>query len=315
MESTIVITSGKKFIDIDAYACMYAYQELLQKQGKKVISVSTAEHNASIPERYRKKHFLVDSVQLSDIENKAFVVVDVSDPKHFETFVKEEEIVEVFDHHPGFENFWKEKTTIRAIIEPIGAAATLIFREYKKSGFLQKISPFAAELLTVAIASNTLAFQAQIGKPEDKAAYDELKKYFDCKDTFLAEYFGEVQKNIEENINESLLNDFKSLDIGHETICIAQLEVFDASKIVDEQRKNIQLFLENTKENIAFLNLIEIGGKRNIFFPKNDDSVHCIQTYIPEVNRQPIEGYLTTPFVILRKEILERMYQKQGKPS
>jgi len=272
MERTTVITSGAPFIDIDAYACIFAYQELLQKQGKKVLSLVTSHPNASIIHRYKKDFYSRDTKMLWNIPEKGYVLVDVSDPKHFESFVEEKEVTNVFDHHPGFENFWKEKIGKNAVIEPVGAAATLIFREYKKSQFLQEISPFAAELLAAAILSNTLSFQAQISTQEDKDAYAELSAYFNFQEQFESEYFLEVQRTIENTITESLVNDSKRIDFLGQKIFIAQLEVFDAENILRSKTEDISNFLQNSPDNITFLNLIEIGKGRNVIIFKNRDS-------------------------------------------
>ena len=55
-----------------------------------------------------------------------FVLVDVSDYHHFDPLVVLERVVEVIDHHPGYEHYWAQKLGSAADIRPIGAAATQV---------------------------------------------------------------------------------------------------------------------------------------------------------------------------------------------
>ena len=133
-----IITSANRYIDIDAFACIFAYHELLNLKNEKSEIVVTAELNASITKKYRNINI---NNKIPDPENKEFIVMDVSEPEHFEKFIDLDLVSQIFDHHPGFENYWKEKIGNNAVIEPIGAAATLIYREYKKGNLLNKMSP------------------------------------------------------------------------------------------------------------------------------------------------------------------------------
>ncbi len=81
---TKIITSGYKFIDIDALACIFAYQELLALKNEKSEMVVTADFNSSIVKRYRN---LISIKKTSDFKNKEFVIMDFSDPEYFEKFV------------------------------------------------------------------------------------------------------------------------------------------------------------------------------------------------------------------------------------
>lgn len=81
----IVVTSGKRYIDIDGLACLIAYIEI---PPEKAIAVVAAPLN------------YVSSVKGEDLE---FVIVDVSEFPQFPSFVKKEKIIEIYDHHFGFE--------------------------------------------------------------------------------------------------------------------------------------------------------------------------------------------------------------------
>ncbi len=304
-----IITSGYKFVDIDAFACIFAYQELLRLKGEDGAAIITAVLNASITPKYRSMDFYAkDDNSIAQKEQRSFTIMDTSDPDQFERFVSVDRVVRVFDHHPGFEKFWKDKLGDGAIIEPIGAAATLIVREYKRCGLLEKISPMAAELLAVAILSNTLWFQAKISIDEDRSAYDELKEYFVFTEGFEQDYFSEVQAGIESDIDVSLRDDSKSVPMKDALLMIAQLEVWDATRILERFSENIRAFLADTPAKVSFLNLIEIGKYRNLIVFRDRQSLEYLRGYFPEFEYNENTMTAITPHVVLRKELLVRMY-------
>ncbi len=48
-----IVTSGSRYLDIDAYAGIIAYAELLQRQGQSAQAASAAPWNESIPAKVR----------------------------------------------------------------------------------------------------------------------------------------------------------------------------------------------------------------------------------------------------------------------
>lgn len=302
-----IITSGYKFIDIDALACIFAYNEFLDLKNKKSEIVITAEFNSSITKKYRNLNF--SNIFLKS-NNDEFVIMDVSDPDHFEKFVDLKLVSRIFDHHPGFEKYWYEKIGKNSIIEPIGAAATLVFREFKNEKLLSRISPQSAELLAIAILSNTLNFQAKITKEEDKNAYVELKKYFFHSTNFEERYFSEVQANVEKNILDSLKNDSKQIN---QELFIAQLEVWDSKHVIDNYQTDIKYFLKSVNSKIKFLNLIELGKKRNMLICNDNETLLYIQNLFPEFSCDFENKIAITPHVILRKEIITRIFNETYK--
>ncbi|MEI8103319.1 MAG: hypothetical protein WCG84_00225 [Candidatus Moraniibacteriota bacterium] len=305
LENRIVITSGFRFIDIDAFACIYAYQELLRLQGKLAQAVITAPLNVSITKKYRALNFYAKEFVASDVDQ--FVVVDVSDPEQIEGFVSAEKTVYIFDHHPGFESFWFDRIGSDAIIEPIGAAATLVVREYHKANFFSKISPLAAELLAVAILSNTLFFQAKISTNEDREAYDELKKIFHAPNDFEHRYFSEVQRGIESEFQSALRDDSKRFDVNGHSLFIAQLEVWNELPIINDRLKDVRTFLENTTDKCAFLNLIGLEIGSNVLVFRDAESLVWVRQCFPEFEYDLENNTAKTPHVMLRKEIIPRL--------
>ena len=161
----IVITVGKSYIDIDGYASSIAYRELLRMQGLDAMFVSDAILNYSITNSLLNLPYSTDKYEIQELDK--FIILDLSNKDYFPSFVKEENIIEIIDHHPGFEEYWKDKS----IIEEIGSVATIIVEKYEESNLLSKMDLSIAKLLMAAILDNTLNFTASITKERDKIAF------------------------------------------------------------------------------------------------------------------------------------------------
>lgn len=73
----IVVTSGKRYIDIDAYASCVAYRDFLRLQGKDAVAVTGSVINESVAPSLRELAGFDDYAFLGDEE---FVVLDLSNP-------------------------------------------------------------------------------------------------------------------------------------------------------------------------------------------------------------------------------------------
>ena len=135
LKNNIIITAGSTYLDIDAYACMVAMAELLNLQGIHALAYSFAPCNYSVCSSLTMEDQILRELP-SDIseETARYIIVDVSDPEFLENSVSLERVTEVYDHHVGFEEYWQSRIGDGSHIEFIGAAATLIYREWKKSG-------------------------------------------------------------------------------------------------------------------------------------------------------------------------------------
>src|SRR6185312_8394536 len=103
-----VISSGAPFIDIDAYACIVAYHELLQLLGIESVGASTSVLNESITAALRALPVRIQ-VGYKPADDDQYVVMDLSDPADFDPVIQPDRVVEIFDHHVGFEEYWQEK--------------------------------------------------------------------------------------------------------------------------------------------------------------------------------------------------------------
>ena len=270
----IVVTSGKKYIDIDAYASCIAYSELLKLKGKKSKAISTAKLNESITKCLRNLSIGLDNYKPT-IEDK-YIVLDVSNKEYFDIFVNEDNIIQVIDHHPGFESYWKDNKSVESIIEPIGAVATIIFELYKKENLLDKMEKDVGLLLMSAILDNTLNLKAKITNKRDILAYAELEKKFKLEN-YAEKYFNECQIEIENNLKQAIENDTK-LEKINDTIppIFAQLTIWSKEAILN----NIELIYD-TIENIGekwMLNLICLKEGKSYIITKNQDVQRNLQT-------------------------------------
>ena len=104
----IIITAGNKYIDIDAYASGIAYTKLLNAFGQKAIFASTATINGSVCKLITNLGFELTRNYTPQKEDN-FILVDISNPDFFDKIVDKNRIIEIIDHHTGFEKYWTEK--------------------------------------------------------------------------------------------------------------------------------------------------------------------------------------------------------------
>lgn len=261
----LVITAGARYIDIDAYACIVAYAELLNLLGKNAVGATTAPLNESITKRLRE--LPVPSVHdYKTGQADTFIMVDLSDPSQFDTIVDVGRVVEVFDHHAGFEDFWSERIGAGSHIEFIGAAATLIYEQWEKAGKLLEMSRVSAELLAAAIQDNTLHFLAGVTTDRDRTAYAFLASHAHLDEQWVAEYFSDCQASTLVDVPTSLRNDtkyFRWPNLAPE-LTMGQLVLWDAHEVA---ASGIETFVKTlaTPGKAWLVNLVSISEKRSYF--------------------------------------------------
>ena len=140
----IVLTVGKSYVDIDGYASCLAYRELLKAQGVQSKFVTDASLNYSITKSLLNLPYSIDRYKVKDEDE--FIMLDLSNKDFFPNFVKEENIIELIDHHPGFEKYWNDKLN-NSTIEQVGSVATIIVEKYEQSNLDQKMDKNIAKLL------------------------------------------------------------------------------------------------------------------------------------------------------------------------
>lgn len=297
----IIVTAGATYLDIDAYACMVAMAELRNIQGFSAIAYSNAPCNYSVcPSLFGEGQMATYLPENS--ENTAFIIVDVSDPNYLSQSVPLDRVTEVYDHHVGFEDYWRNRIGDNARIEFIGAAATLIYREWKKSGLLPKMKPATAKLLAAAILDNTLNLTSNNKTAEDMEAYCGLCGYADIRDDFRGMYFSEVQKSVEADLKNALLGDVKRIQENPVLPAyMGQVALWNVAGVLERMEEIHRWF--GSRYESWMLNVIDIQHNCNYFVCNHRE----YQRKIEQVFDVCFDaGVAKTSVSYLRKEIIKK---------
>ncbi len=294
----VIVTSGKKYIDIDAYAGCIAYAQLLNLKGIKSKAISKAKLNESITKSLLNLNIKLDKYEPK--EDDEYIIIDVSNKNYFDTFVREEKIIEIIDHHVGHEKYWKNKLKEKAKIEFIGSVATIIVELYEKENLINKISKDLAILLISAILDNTLNLKAKITTQRDIIAYKKLEKIINDK-SYPEKYFNECQLQITENLKTAIENDTKIENITPILPPIfAQLTIWDKEKIL-----NYKQIIYKTLNNLGtkwMMNLICLKDGKSYLLVKDLEVQENIEKLF---NKRFQKEIMELDNVWLRKEIIK----------
>lgn len=326
----IVVTAGSGYLDIDAYACCFAYARMLNHIGIPAVIRTTVLGNETVtPGLLTRELTLTEWPELTgsldvgsskiyfspaiesmcsgstsrlDDTDFTYAIVDVSEPAYFEPFVKLEKVVTVIDHHMGYKTYWQDRIGEDAKIEFIGAAVTLVFEEIEKHQALGCIDPPLARLMMAAILDNTLNFSAGVTSERDHHAYAQLNKIAGNVD--MAEmYFSECQEQIEASLVESIRADMKHITgeiypglPRH----IGQLAVWDISGLMD-RKEEIRSCLDSYGQE-WMMNLISLKEGKSYLLAENP----LIQKNLEE----KIGGVFSSGQMVLDKAILRKELKK-----
>lgn len=295
-----VVTSGSAYLDIDAYACCIAYAELLNRQCIAARAVSNAPLNASISTSVLGWDARLDDYR--PVAGDEYVLMDVSDPDHFDPIVQLENVREVIDHHPGFEHYWSQRLGTAADIQPIGAAATLVFLRWEAADRLPHISSHSAALLATAILDNTLNFTGQMTTPQDTRAYDVLARCASLSAEWPQRYFGECQAAIEADLTGALSADMKRMTATPNLPQrIAQMTVWDAGELIHQHHAAIDQWLMTQGED-WLLNAISLRECKSYWLTGSSLSRHKLSRLVDVEWQGPLA---VLPRGMQRKELLK----------
>jgi inorganic pyrophosphatase/manganese-dependent inorganic pyrophosphatase len=300
--NNIIITAGSTYLDIDAYACIVAMAELLNLRGMKAIAYSNAPLNYSVCASLIEDTRIVREL-LPELENNAnYIIVDVSDPEFLKSSVPLDKVVEIYDHHIGFEQYWTSRIGEGAHIEFIGAAATLVYRKWKSARLTDKMTPSTARLLVAAILDNTLNLTSKNTTAEDIEAFHELCKNKEIDENFCTSYFSEVQTNVEADLKNAIFKDIKTVrDNPILPPKVAQLCVWDSQRIIYKLPEIRALFTDSPE--CFMINIIDIKYRCSFFVCDDKD----IQTKLERVFEIRFDnGVAKTNVAYLRKEIIKK---------
>lgn len=260
----IVVTAGREFTDIDAFACAVAYAELLGLEGKESVAVLPGQLNSSVPEAVRA--WKPDYEVRVPAGNNPAVLVDISEVAWAAEFVRPEDVIEVYDHRHGFQDYWAARPRTRAKIELVGACATLIWEEYQARGRADQISPLSAKLLQTAILSNTLNFKAAVTVERDQAAYRELGALSGLPDDWPARYFKGVEEHISRDVAAAIRHDTKDITRPGRAIVVGQLELWEGAGFLDNHSPVVEGVLSAYGNPSWAMSVLSISEGKNYLY-------------------------------------------------
>ena len=294
-----LVTSGCGFIDIDAYAGMTAYAHLLNLKGIPAKAVTTSALNESITPSLLALNVKLDKYEKSDDDE--FVIVDVSNKDYLDEMVDANKVVEVIDHHPGCEEYWKNILHEKSRIEFIGAVATIVFEKYEKDGLVSSLTKDMATLLIAGILDNTLNLKSKITTQRDIAAYNKLSKIANLPDDFAEKYFLECQKSIEQDLEKAIENDIKRRESDIVPSVLGQLVLWSKDFILDN--KDILYKTLDRLGDTWMFNLISINDGKSYIIANNEKYKRNFEKLF---NKQFEGDMMELDEFWLRKEILKK---------
>ncbi len=293
-----IVTGAKQFTDIDCLACAIAYAKLIN-----AVAVLPGPLNSTVSNTIKNWRLDFQSDVPADISE--IVIVDVSEQKVLENDWEVSKITKLFDHHFGHEKYWQEKLGQSSHIEPVGACATQIWEQWAKSD--KQIDPISANLLTVAIVSNTLNFNAGVTTDRDKIAYSQLTKFTSLPLGWQEQYYSEVESSIFENPAKSISEDTKIVALTNLNleINIGQLELWNGKEFIEQ---NQQVIFDTLRPGGEYwlMTIPSISEGKNYLFTQNSEIKSLLTKHI---NAQFEKDLGTTSRLYLRKEILRELLQ------
>ena len=302
-ENNTIITAGSAYLDIDAYACMVAMAELLNLQGIPALAFSEAPCNYSVCSSLTMEGQIACKLPSDFDGNDAkYIIVDVSDPEFLKYSVPLDRVIAVYDHHVGFEDYWTSRIGDGSHIEFIGAAATLIYREWERAGLTHEMKISTAKLLIAAILDNTLNLTSSNTTPEDIEVFRALCAYADVGEEFRASYFSEVQKSVEADLQNALFGDIKTVrDNPVLPPRVAQLCVWNAESVLARLAELRDWFVPFGEP--WMINLIDLSGNC-CYFVCEDESYGEKIARVFDVCFEA--GIAKTEKLYLRKQIIKK---------
>ncbi len=283
-----IISSGENFNDIDAFACAIAYAELLQKEGKEARAVFLAPLNHSITPFAREQNMEYVVAYTVKPEDQ-IVYVDVSDPMHLAFGEKHaSQVVELYDHYYGWEEYWQSRLARHAHIERVGAAATLIWEEYQKRGYADTISQGSANLLALGILQNTLNFSSSETTERDSRALEGILSHASLQPGWREQYFADCAVAMDVSFDEVLRNDTKTVDSLSEDrpLVFSQVEITENPEaFLSRHRKEIDTYWRTVVSWKCLMNIADMSTKTSLLY--SDDPqwlLGAVADLFPEVH-------------------------------
>ena len=293
IEKTIYVV-GHKSPDTDTICSAIAYADYLKKKNNKAIACRTGEIN--LETKYVLNYFKIKEPQLLlSAKGKKIILVDHNETKQSPNDIEEGEIVQIIDHHKV--NFSYDKV-ISFYVEPIGATATIIAKQFIQDPTV-KLSKEIAGLLLSAILSDTVIFRSPTTTREDVLIAQTLAEIAKIKNL---EEFGINMKKEKSNLKgltaqEIILSDFKEYDINNKKFGCGQIEVCDLKETLERKGELIKTIEKIAKKRdydlLVFLATDIIKQGSEILFWEKDNYMEKAFNKKPKNNSFYLEGVMS----------------------
>jgi inorganic pyrophosphatase/manganese-dependent inorganic pyrophosphatase len=300
-----IVTTGNTWIDIDGLACVIAYNELLTHEKKDSIASLQAIWNYTIPESVKDWGLKYENEYIPQPGDR-YVVMDVSHVTYIHGFLNEDKIIELYDHHFGFEDYWERKLGERTHIEKVGSCSTLVVEQWRKRLPKVNLSSQSANLLGLSIISNTLNFKSLVTDKRDRVALEYLLPYMTLGDGWIANYFKGQDDHVFANPEDSIHNDTKIIVTPFiaGNLAIAQLELWEGESFIEENMTVIKQMIQTSEAVHWLLTVVSIKDGHNYLYTTSQE----VKKVLTDKIGATFEGDRgTTETLMLRKEILREL--------
>lgn len=286
--------------DLDGFASVLAYAELLNKTGfsaQSYFSGQLLSDAAFVAGQFRIDYF---DQPTDPGEFDRVVVLDLSDLNRLDEKIKPQNVIEVIDHRPVSDPSAFPNARYR--LEMIGAASTIVAEIFKEKKV--EMSSETAKLLCCAIAVHNLDFKSPGATQRDHQAFDWLKEKSGFETAFVREIFLAISSLPGPKLAETMENDFKWLDVSGRKVGVAQVEIVNGKDLVGQREKEILDKLADLKNKLfldfVFLTVTDV--EESVDYWVADDS--RTRELLKKVFGVEFTGKLAqTSRIILRKEI------------
>lgn len=287
--------------DLDGFACVFAYQELLSKLGQEVeMAIFGAPHDEV--KHLLNRFSIVFPQNVSGGLNQAskIILADTSDLRGLDKSIIPQNVIEVIDHRKINDQHLFPNAKIQ--IELVGSCATLIAEKYRQKGIMPSLE--SAILIYGAIISNTLNFKANTTTERDRAIADWLAKNFDLPKNLAEEMFLAKSDLGAGKLQQKIRHDFAWFEFAGQRVGIAQIEMIGGRDLLEQRHDEIFSELSELKAELlldfVFLSIVELKEEIN-FFVAWDKKTQKILADIFDL--EFVLGQATRSGLIMRKEI------------
>lgn len=237
-----IFVIGHKSPDLDTVASAITYVELLKKSkkygDKKVIAVRAGEEN--IETDYVLKEFdikLPKHINEYNIDPRdKFILVDHNEKAQRYEKIKNEQIIEIVDHHKLNVNL---PNPIDITTKTLGSTSSIIYKMFKEEGI--EPSDKIKKLLLAGILSDTVGLKSTTTTDEDKKIAKKLDTKVDI-DTQDLTYNIFKTKSAIKGLSpiEIAKKDFKTYNFGSKKVFINQIETVKPKEIIGKKEQLVK---------------------------------------------------------------------------